>query len=167
MAQPQQLSPLDSAIQAFHKARSEGRFEEAAAKREEARTLLAQTPVESERFAGQVQGVSQLYQSGGMNARAREIAESAVSRTVRLPDSYPTRVMLLNMLANQWQEDRNLLKALPYLQKAAAALESAPASEQTTAAAVPASRSAGFGGTVVFMNSPSRSLARGGPGSPL
>src|SRR6185369_16288489 len=63
MAQPQQLSPLDSAIQAFHKARSEGRFEEAAAKREEARTLLAQTPVESERFAGQVQGVSQLYQS--------------------------------------------------------------------------------------------------------
>jgi tetratricopeptide (TPR) repeat protein len=126
LAQPPQQNPIDTAVQAHWKARADARFEEAAAQREQARSLLAQMPVDAPQFGSWVQSVTQLYQGGGMYARAREVAQDALARTSRLGDTNPTRILLLNMMAGFWQEDRNLLKAVPYLEKAVAALEAAP-----------------------------------------
>lgn len=144
LAQAPQQNPLDVAVQAYWKARTEARFDEAAAKREEARGLLAQMPVEAPQFGGWVQNVAQLYQGGGMYARAREVAEAALAQTGRLGDAHPTRILLLNMLAGFWQEDRNLLKAVTYAEKAVAALEAAPPANSAEAGPMPAARATRF-----------------------
>lgn len=159
LAQTQQQTPIDTAIQAFWNAREHGRFNEAAAKREEARGLLAQMPVEAPQFSGWVQSVTQLYQGGGMYARARDVAEAALARTGRLPDAHPTRILLLNMLAGFWQEDRNLLKSAAYLEKVVSVLEAAPSvSSAASGPGIPTATRFAFmsGPNVWFGNSPSR-----------
>ena len=51
MAQPPDaVHPLDTALQAAWQAMGDGRFEETAAKREQARTLLRSVPADSPRF---------------------------------------------------------------------------------------------------------------------
>ena len=159
LAQTPQQTPIDTAIQAYWNARSAGHFDEAAAKREEARAFLAQMPVEARQFAGWVQSVTQLYQGGGMYARARDVAEAALARTGRLPDAHPTRILLLNMLAGFWQEDRNLLKSAAYLEKVVSVLEAAPSvSSAASGPGIPTATRFAFmsGPNVWFGNSPSR-----------
>ena len=126
VAQIAQRDPFDAALQAFWTARSAGHFEEAAAKREEARKLLERTALDAPQFGNRVLSVTQLYESGGMSRQARSIAEEALSRAEGLGQSHPTRIQLLNTLASSWQQDRNLLKALACLEKAAAAVDAAP-----------------------------------------
>lgn len=119
-------SPVDAAIRAYWQSRGAARFEEAAARREEARRLLASVPPAAPQFAHWAQTVAHLYENAGMGEQARAVAEEALSRAGALGESHPARIMLLNTMANLWRQDRNLLKALSYLEKAAAASEAAP-----------------------------------------
>ena len=119
--------PLDLALEAYRTAHTEGRFDEAAARREDARSLLNRTPVETPQFTSWVQQVVQLYQAAGMSVQARTVAQEALARAGKLGDSHPMRIMLLNMLADSWQQDGNLLKSVAYLEQAATAQEAAPA----------------------------------------
>ncbi len=127
LSQAPRQNPLDTVFQAYWQARGQARYDEASALREEARGLLAKAPVEAPQFANWVQSVAQLYQGVGLYARAREVAEAALARTGRLGDAHPTRIALVNMVASDWEQDRNLLKAVSYLEKMASALEAAPA----------------------------------------
>lgn len=167
LAQTPQQNPLDMAIQAYWKARTEARFDEAAAKREDARTLLAQMPTEAPQFGSWAQNVAQLYQGGGLHARAREVVEAALARTGRLGDAHPTRILLLNMLAGFWQEDRNLLKAVTYLEKAASALEAAPPPPANSAALGSSRGVTGYASTGSMVMAIGGRFSRGGPVSNL
>jgi tetratricopeptide (TPR) repeat protein len=118
--------PLDAAVQAVWRSRSNGRFEEAAAGREQARALLQRAPADSPRFGGWVQQVAQLFQNSGLNAQARAILQEALARTQPLPDSHPFHIAILNALGDSWRQDGNLLKAVGYLERAAAAQAAAP-----------------------------------------
>jgi len=118
--------PFDSAIQAVWQARNNGRFEEAAAAREQARALLQHAPADSPQFAGRLQQVAQLYQNSNLNAQARAVLQESLTRTGPLADSAPSRLAILSALGESWRQDGNLLKAAVYLEKAAAAHASSP-----------------------------------------
>jgi len=124
--QAPQQDPLDAAIQAAWQARGNFHFEDAAARREQARALLAACPVDSPQFAGWVQQVAQLYQTSSLNAQARAVLLESLARSARLGDSHPSHIAILNALGDSWQQDGNLLKAAGYLEKAAAAQAAAP-----------------------------------------
>ena len=126
LAQMAPQDPLAAVQQALWKARTEGRFEDAAASREEARGLLDRLPVNAPQYPGWVQGVAQIYQSSGRNVQARAIVQQALDRATSLGESHPARIQLLTMMANYWQQERNLLKSVAYMEKAVAALEAAP-----------------------------------------
>ena len=133
LAQPPQADPVGAAIQAHWKARTTGHFEEAAAKRGEARALVEHMPAEAPQFGSWVQQVAQLYQNGGMSAKSSAIVQDALARAGKLGDAHPARILLLNALADYWEQDRNLLKAAATLEKAVAALDAAPPAEPAAA----------------------------------
>src|SRR5262245_17978635 len=135
VAQTPPREPLDLAFEAYWKARGEGRFEEAVAKREEAAALLDRAPVDDARFGSWAASVSQLYQNAGMTVRARTIMEAALARANRLGESHSSRITVLTSLADSWQQDGNLLKAVVYLEQAAAA--AAAAGPQGNATPIP------------------------------
>ncbi len=118
-----QRDPIDNVLQSHHEARQRGDFDAAAARREEARAMLTQSPL-SLQWANRVEAVARVYQGSGRSLEARAIVQEALSRA----DSPAIRIQLLNTLADFWQQDGNLLKALSYREKALAAHESAPAS---------------------------------------
>jgi len=118
--------PLDTAIQAVWQARNSGRFEEAAAAREQARALLQRVPVDSRQLTGWVHGVAQSYQLSNLNAQARAVLQESLARTKPLGASHPSHVSILTALGESWRQDGNLLKAVDCLEKAAAV--STPAS---------------------------------------
>src|ERR1700682_4704962 len=95
---------------------------------EEARILLAQTPLDSPLLPSRIQTVAQLYQSSGWHGQARAVVEDELSRANSLVEWHLIRIQLLNMLADFWQQDGNLLRALSYREKTVAALDAAPAS---------------------------------------
>ena len=113
-------------MQKYWKLRQAGNFEEAVGQRDVVRDLLAKVPLESPQYASWAQSVSQLYQSVGMFDKGREVLESALGRTTQLPDYHSHRITLLTALSSFWQQDQNLLKSALYMEKAVAALESAP-----------------------------------------
>jgi hypothetical protein len=125
-----QQEPFDAAIQAYWAARNEGRFDSAAANREEARKLLDQTPVDEPQFAGRVQGLAHIYQQGGKHAQARAIVQQSLSRAS--DQTNPSRVMLLSTLGDFWQQDQNLLKALEFREKAITVAEATPPGKTST-----------------------------------
>jgi truncated hemoglobin YjbI len=124
--QAPQQDPINAAIQTVWQARSEGRFEDAAAAREQARSLLQHAPVDAPQYQGWVQQVSQAYQSSGMNLQARAVLQEALARTAPLGNSHPAHAGMLNALAESWWQDGSLLKAAGYLEQAAAAQAEAP-----------------------------------------
>jgi len=119
---------FEIAVQSYRDARASGNFDQARARREEARSLLAQTPLDSALLPSRVQNVAQLYQGAGWRAEARAVVQDELSRANSLAESHPIRIQLLNMLADFWRQDGNLLKAVSYREKAMAALEAAPPS---------------------------------------
>jgi tetratricopeptide (TPR) repeat protein len=127
--------PFDIALESYRKAHAEGRFGEAVAHREDARALLNRTPVEAPQFASWLQQVAQLYQGTGMNLQFRTVAQEALARAGKLGDSHPTRIALLNMLADSWQQDGSLLKSVAYIEQAVAAQEAAQAMKAPASAA--------------------------------
>jgi tetratricopeptide (TPR) repeat protein len=126
--------PFEVAIQLYRDARAVGNFDQAHARREEARSLLALTPLDSPMLPSRVQMVAQLYQSSGWHAQARAVVEDELSRAISLVESHPVRIQLSNMLADFWQQNGNLLRALSYREKIVAALEASPASASPDAA---------------------------------
>src|SRR5580704_12609454 len=130
---PQQ-APVDALIQSYQSAYSNGKFDEAAAARDQARALLNQIPVDDPQFANWAQRVSGIYENGGFALRTRDVLEQALTRAGGLSDSSPTRVALLDSLARSWEQDRNLLKSVTYLEQALAAAEAqAPRTSQAPA----------------------------------
>ena len=126
LAQVQPRDPFDRAMQMFQEARTRENPADAAQHREEARNLLDQTPVASPQWAGRVQNLAQSYQGSGRHTQARAVVQDALSRASALPERSPARLELLNTLAEFWQQDGNLLKAVSYREKAVAAVESTP-----------------------------------------
>src|SRR5262249_55834210 len=125
-AQMPQRDAMEEASSAYFKARSEGRFDVASAKREEMRQILDGSPATSPQLPNWVQRVSQAYQESAMSVQGRAVVEQALARTSGLGESAPARIQMLNMLANYWEQDRNLLKAASYLEKVAEAAANAP-----------------------------------------
>lgn len=117
---------LDGVLQAYWEAHGKGQFSEAAGRREEARRLLLQTPVDAPRYVAWAQNVAQLYDSGGLSQQARAVLEQALARAGQVQTANPARVMLLNALADSWEQDRNLLKAVSCREEAIAELEKQP-----------------------------------------
>jgi tetratricopeptide (TPR) repeat protein len=130
-----QQAPIDALVQSYQSAYSEGRFDEAAAKRDQARALLNQTAVTDPQFANWAERVSQLYDGGGFAAQARDVLEQALARNGATAESAPARVALLNAIARSWEQDRNLLKAATYLEQALEAAEAHPQHTQQRAGA--------------------------------
>jgi hypothetical protein len=142
-----QEDPVQTAIRAYQTARDQGHFAEAAAKREQARSLLDRIPADSQQYGNSVRSVAQLYQNAGMSAKGLAIAQQALSRATD-----DNRVELLQMIADFYQQDRNLLQAVGYREKAVAAMDEAaakPAKPETNAPS--AGRIRGdFGGGIGF-----------------
>lgn len=126
--------PFDRAMQSVQEARAHGNPAEAAARRDEARGLLEQMAANSPQWAGRVQNLAQQYQGSGWHAQARVAVQDALSRVNVLPEWHPARIQLLSTLADFWQQDGNLLKALWYWEKAASALEATPSGAASDAA---------------------------------
>src|SRR5437899_1468991 len=125
-----QDDPLTAKLSVISQARSEGRFADAVALREDARRLLDVVPVGAPQFGGWAQAVAQLYSEGGWTARARAVLQAALDRTGRLGATSGARVRLLTAMASSWQSDQNLPKAVEYLERAVAAQEAGPAESQ-------------------------------------
>jgi hypothetical protein len=126
VAQIEPRGLFDGAMQGSQEARMQGGSADAAAHREQAAKLLEQMPAGTPQWAGDVQNLAQSYQSSGWHARARAVVEAALERTNTLPDWHPTRMQLFRTLADYWEQDGNLLKALSYREQAAAAFEAKP-----------------------------------------
>jgi tetratricopeptide (TPR) repeat protein len=126
LAQAPQQQPLEAAMQCYWSAVAAGRFEEAAAKRDEARRLLNVLPVQAPEFARQAQQIASFYESAGRSIEARDVLQQALARASVLVRSDPARITLLSALSDFWQRDRNLLKALECQEQAVAALDGAP-----------------------------------------
>jgi tetratricopeptide (TPR) repeat protein len=119
--------PLDAALQAAWREAAKAPFQQSAATREQVRSLLQHVPANAPRFPGWAQQVAQLYQNAGLNAEARSILQDALTRTAPLGEWHPSHIAALNALAESWQQDGNLLKAVAYLEQAAAAQAALPA----------------------------------------
>src|SRR6267378_6814191 len=105
LGQVPRREPFDLAIQSYRDARASGNFNQARARREEARSLLAQTPLDSPLWSSRVQAVAQLYQGAGWRAQARAVVQDELSRANSLAESHALRIQLLNMLADFWGQD--------------------------------------------------------------
>jgi tetratricopeptide (TPR) repeat protein len=132
-----QEDPIQIAIRAYQTAREQGQFDEAVAKRDLARNLLDQIPGDSPQLGNSARNIAQLYDSSGFRTQALAIAQQALARAT----APSTRMELLEMAADFYQQDGNLLHAVGYREKAVAALEEAAAKP----AAPNTSRSAGGG----------------------
>jgi hypothetical protein len=136
LAQQMPRDPLDTTLQQYWQARQQGRIEDAALRRQEARTLLQAVTPDSPRLGMRVQQVAQLFQNGGRNGEARAILQEACDRTAALGESHPNHIAMLAALGDSWRQDGNLLKALGYFEKAAALQASAPPPVSPPAAAL-------------------------------
>src|SRR4051812_28836123 len=95
-----------------------------AQERDEARRRLEAMAVESPEFPGLVRHTSELYSNALMTAEARAVLRRALDRAAHLPQSHPTRILLLDALADSWEQDGNLLQTAECLEKVAMAVES-------------------------------------------
>jgi tetratricopeptide (TPR) repeat protein len=124
-----QMRPMEHPIldkqYAYLKARQEGHFADAAARRDEARAMLRTIPAEAIQFPGWVERVVQMYSASGRTLQARSVLEEALARIGR---SAWMRVSMLNAMARLWQQDGNLLTAVNYFEQAASVSEAARAS---------------------------------------
>jgi hypothetical protein len=110
-------NPLDEALQGYWNLANAGKFTEAAAKRDELRSLVAKLPADDPQLDSMATNLAQIYAGGGMTAQARSILNDALAR------SGSSHVVLLSSLAQSWDNDGNLLQAASYWRQAVAALE--------------------------------------------
>src|SRR5262245_5692155 len=117
VAQEPPPDPLHDVVNAYVQALLEGRFEEAATNRQEARKRLESLPVDSPMFPGWVASVASLYSGARRNVEAREVVQSAIARSAALGDGHPNRRQLLEQAANLWQLNGYLLESVAALEK--------------------------------------------------
>jgi tetratricopeptide (TPR) repeat protein len=129
---PQQ-APIDALIQSYQSAINNSKYDEAAAKRDQARALLNRIPANDPQFGNWAERVSQTYDSGGFALQARDVLEQALAKLGG--GSSHARIALLAAISNSWERDRNLLKAASYLEQAVAASEAQPPAPAQNAAA--------------------------------
>ncbi len=134
VAQAPQENPFDAANQAYWQARQKGQYDVATAQREAMNGLLATQPAGEPLFAGRAQTLAQIYDGDGMSAKGRAVLEGASARAQAAGASGAARVSLLVSLASFWERDRNLLKAVAYMEQAVAAAEQTPPTEDRKAA---------------------------------
>jgi tetratricopeptide (TPR) repeat protein len=116
---PQQEDPLQAVIRAYQKAHEQGRFDEAVTQRESARSLLDQIPPDSPELGYSVRNVAQIYQNAGLMQQAITIAQQALARAT----SPEERIQLLQMIADFYTQEQNLLQAVVYRERAVAVLD--------------------------------------------
>ena len=134
VAQAPQENPFDAAYQAYSQARQKGQYDRATAQREAMNGLLATQAASDPQFAGRSQTLAQIYDGDGMSAKSRTVLEDAVARAQSAGASGAVRVSLLVGLASFWERDRNLLKAVAYMEQAVTVAEQTPQSEDRKAA---------------------------------
>src|SRR6185436_4745089 len=78
--QTRPIEPFAAAHNAYGEAHNEGRFEDAARYREEARRLLAKVPSDAPPLAGWAASVADIYSRAGMLIDARSILEETLDR---------------------------------------------------------------------------------------
>jgi tetratricopeptide (TPR) repeat protein len=168
LAQPSpRQNPMDAAIQAVQQVRYSGRTEEIAALREQAHALLQRVPVDAPQFANWAQQVARLYQSpnrnANWNAAARAILQEALVRTRPLGDSHPSRLAILDAMGWSWRQDGNLLKAVAYLEQAAAGRPDTPSAIYSYTSLASLYRQLGRPDAVAAIAVKIRALASGDP----
>jgi tetratricopeptide (TPR) repeat protein len=121
-AQASDPDPIGKLASAYYDAHREGRFEQAAASREQARALLNAVPPASLSYGQWAVTVASLYEQAARGAQARDVLTSTLDRAT----TAPARFRILAALANSWEQDQNFLKAAGYMEKTIAILESTP-----------------------------------------
>jgi hypothetical protein len=125
-----QEDPFDAASQAYWQARQKGQYDVATAQRERMNQLLQTMAPDDPQFAGRAQGLAQFYDADGMSATGRAVIEGALARAEGANAPAQGGASLLLNLAAFWERDRNLLKSLAPLEKAAAILEQTPEADE-------------------------------------
>jgi len=133
-AQTPTENPFDAANLAHSQARQKGEFAVATTQRETMNSLLATQSASDPLFAGRAQTLAQIYDSDGMSAKSRAVLEDASARAQAAGASGAARVSLLVGLSSFWERDRNLLKAVAYMEQAVTVAEQTPQSEDRKAA---------------------------------
>jgi Tetratricopeptide repeat len=129
VGQIQPEDPFDGANQAYWQARQKGQYDVATAQRERMNQLLQTEPADQPQFAGRAQSLAQAYDGDGMSATGLAVLEGALARADAAKAPGQARASLLLTLASFWERDRNLLKSLASLERAAAVLEQTPVAE--------------------------------------
>lgn len=129
VGQVQPEDPFDAANQAYWQARQKGQYDVATAQRERMNQLLQTEPVDQPQFAGRVQSLAQAYDGDGMSATGLAVLEGALARAEAAKALGGLRASMLMNLASFWERDRNLLKSLASLERAATVLEQTPLAE--------------------------------------
>ncbi len=130
VAQVPQQDPFDAASQAYFQARQKGQYDVATAQRERMNQLLQTVAPDDPQLEGRAQRLAQFYENDGMSATGRTILEGALARAEAANAPGQARASLSLTLASFWERDRNLLKSLASLEKAAAILEQTPAADE-------------------------------------
>ena len=133
VAQAPQENPFDAAGQAYWQARQKGQYDVATTQREAMNRLFATQAPGDPLFAGRAQTLAQIYDGDGMSAKGRAVLEDASARAQAAGASGPSRASLLVSLASFWERDRNLLKAVAYMEQAVSVAEQTPQSEDRKA----------------------------------
>jgi hypothetical protein len=129
VGQIQPEDPFDAANQAYWQARQKGQYDVATAQRERMNQLLQAEPADQPQFAGRAQILAQAYDGDGMSATGRAVLEGALARAEAAKAPGQPRASMLITLASFWERDRNLLKSLASLERAATVLEQTPVAE--------------------------------------
>jgi tetratricopeptide (TPR) repeat protein len=117
---------LIEAINSTWPAVSSGRLEEAARFRDRAYALLQKAAADNPGFAGWAQQIAASYRDAGFGSKGRAVLQEALGRTARQGEATTGNAALLGALGDAWQREANLLTALGYLERAAAAEAAAP-----------------------------------------
>jgi len=132
VGQIQPEDPFDAANQAYWQARQKGQYDVATAQRERMNQLLQAEPADQPQFAGQARSLAQAYDGDGMSATGLAVLEGALARAdaaKALGSARASLLMTLMTLASFWERDRNMLKSLASLERAATVLEQTPVAE--------------------------------------
>jgi hypothetical protein len=140
VAQIQPEDPFDAANQAYWQARQNGQYDVATAQRGRMNQLLQAEPADEPQFAGRAQSLAQAYDGDGMSATGLAVLEGALARAEAAKAPGQPRASLLMTLASFWERDRNLLKSLASLQRAATVLEQTRVAEDAPQQGGPAGR---------------------------
>jgi tetratricopeptide (TPR) repeat protein len=128
-AQSQPQEAIDAAIREYRANAFGMQFQKSVDARQRARLLLAQLSVTAPRFADLAQDVASLYHEGSLDTQAQAILQESLARASALGKESPTRIALLNSLADWHESEGSFLKAADYWEASAAAQPPTPSAD--------------------------------------